>query len=412
MNNVKSKLKGNLKQYSMLIALLVIIVFFNIVTTGRLLRPANVSNIVFQNAYVVILAIGMLLCILTGGNIDLAAGSVVAFISACAGQMIIVWHWNVYLSIVLCLFMGILVGAWQGFWIAYVRIPAFIVTLAGQLVFRGLTLLMLNGLTLAPFPPNYLMFSTGFIAKDAKIELWGMNINIVCLITGVAVALIFCVAQIINYRARKRKGYETDKPMLLAIKMAIISAALIFFFTLLAQHQGIPSVLVILGLLLIVYSFFTTKTVVGRHLYALGGNEKAARLSGVKTNRLMFLAYVNMSFLAAIGGLVFAARLNSASPVTGTGFELDAIASCFIGGASAYGGIGTVGGTLIGALIMGMLNNGMSIMGISSNLQQVVKGLVLLGAVAFDVVSKMNISWPTLRRKTMASGGPAQTLHG
>ena len=175
-------------------------------------------------------------------------------------------------DIILCLLMGILVGAWQGFWIAYVRIPAFIVTLAGQLVFRGLTLLMLNGLTLAPFPPNYLMFSTGFIAKDAKIELWGMNINIVCLITGVAVALIFCVAQIINYRSRKRKGYETDKPMLLAIKMAIISAALIFFFTLLAQHQGIPSVLVILGLLLIVYSFFTTKTVVGRHLYALGGN--------------------------------------------------------------------------------------------------------------------------------------------
>lgn len=412
MNNVKSKLKGNLKQYSMLIALLVIIVFFNIVTNGRLLRPANVSNIVFQNAYVVILAIGMLLCILTGGNIDLAAGSVVAFISACAGQMIIVWHWNVYLSIILCLLMGILVGAWQGFWIAYVRIPAFIVTLAGQLVFRGLTLLMLNGLTLAPFPPNYLMFSTGFIAKDAKIELWGMNINIVCLITGVAVALIFCVAQIINYRARKRKGYETDKPLLLAIKMLIISAALIFFFTLLAQHQGIPSVLVILGLLLIVYSFFTTKTVVGRHLYALGGNEKAARLSGVKTNRLMFLAYVNMSFLAAVGGLVFAARLNSASPVTGTGFELDAIASCFIGGASAYGGIGTVGGTLIGALIMGMLNNGMSIMGISSNLQQVVKGLVLLGAVAFDVVSKMNLNWPKLRRKTIASGGPAQTLHG
>ena len=399
MNNVKSKLKGNLKQYSMLIALLVIIVFFNIVTAGRLLRPANVSNIVFQNAYVVILAIGMLLCILTGGNIDLAAGSVVAFISACAGQMIIVWHWNVYLSIILCLLMGLLVGAWQGFWIAYVRIPAFIVTLSGQLVFRGLTLLMLNGLTLAPFPPNYLMFSTGFIAKDAKIELWGMNINIVCLITGVAVALIFCVAQIINYRARKRKGYETDKPMLLAIKMAIISAALIYFFTLLAQHQGIPSVLVILGLLLIVYSFFTTKTVVGRHLYALGGNEKAARLSGVKTNRLMFLAYVNMSFLAAIGGLVFAARLNSASPVTGTGFELDAIGACFIGGASAYGGIGTVGGTLIGALIMGMLNNGMSIMGISSNTQQVVKGMVLLGAVAFDVISKMNFSLLPKRKK-------------
>jgi putative multiple sugar transport system permease protein len=295
--------------------------------------------------------------------------------------------------------IGILVGAWQGFWIAYVRIPAFIVTLSGQLVFRGLTLLILNGFTLAPFPENYLMFSTGFIAKDAKVMLLGMTVNIVCLITGIAVALVFCIIQIINNKSRKKKGYETDSPLALGIKMAIISIALICFFTLLAQYQGIPSVLVILGLLLIVYTFFTTKTVIGRHIYALGGNEKAARLSGVKTNSLMFFAYVNMSFLAAVAGLVFAARLNSASPVTGTSFELDAIGACFIGGASAYGGIGTVGGTLIGALIMGMLNNGMSIMGISSNLQQVVKGLVLLGAVAFDVISKMNLDILPKRRK-------------
>ncbi len=401
MNTVKNKFKGNLKQYSMLIALIVIIVFFNILTQGRLLKPMNVSNIVFQNAYVVILAVGMLLCILTGGNIDLSVGSVVALVSAFAGQMIIVWHWNVYLSMVLALVMGILVGAWQGFWIAYVRIPAFIVTLSGQLVFRGLTLLILNGLTLAPFPENYLMFSTGFIAKEAKMQLLGMNVNIVCLITGVAVALIFCISQLINTRSRKRKGYETDAPLALAIKMVVISAALIWFFTLLAQYQGIPTVLVILGILLVVYTFFTTKTVIGRHIYALGGNEKAARLSGVKTNHLMFFAYVNMGFLAAVGGLVFAARLNSASPVTGTGFELDAIGACFIGGASAYGGIGTVGGTLIGALIMGMLNNGMSIMGISSNTQQVVKGLVLLGAVAFDVISKMNFSFTPKRKKAV-----------
>lgn len=401
MNTVKNKFKGNLKQYSMLIALIVIIVFFNILTQGRLLKPMNVSNIVFQNAYVVILAVGMLLCILTGGNIDLSVGSVVALVSAFAGQMIIVWHWNVYLSIVLALLMGVLVGAWQGFWIAYVRIPAFIVTLSGQLVFRGLTLLILNGLTLAPFPDNYLMFSTGFIAKEAKMQLLGMNVNIVCLITGVAVAIIFCISQLINTRSRKRKGYETDTPLALAIKMVVISAALIWFFTLLAQYQGIPTVLVILGILLVVYTFFTTKTVIGRHIYALGGNEKAARLSGVKTNHLMFFAYVNMGFLAAVGGLVFAARLNSASPVTGTGFELDAIGACFIGGASAYGGIGTVGGTLIGALIMGMLNNGMSIMGISSNTQQVVKGLVLLGAVAFDVISKMNFSFTPKRKKAV-----------
>lgn len=403
MNEVKNKLKFNIKQYSMLIALVVIIILFYILTDGLLLKPMNVSNIVFQNAYVVILAVGMLLCILTGGNIDLAVGSVVALVGACAGQFIIVWHWNVYLSIALSLIIGILVGMWQGFWIAYVHIPPFIVTLAGQLVFRGLTLLILNGLTLSPFPANYLMFSTGFIAKEAKIELLGMRINIVCLLAGVAVAIIFCIAQVINNQARKKKGYETESPMSMAIRLVVISVALIWFFAMLAQYQGIPSVLIILGILLVVYSFFTTKTVMGRHIYALGGNEKAARLSGVKTNHMMFFAYVNMGFLAAVGGLVFAARLNSASPVTGVGFELDAIGACFIGGASAYGGIGTVSGTLIGALIMGMLNNGMSIMGISSNMQQVVKGLVLLGAVAFDVISKMNLSLFVKRKRVVTA---------
>jgi putative multiple sugar transport system permease protein len=405
MNKAKSLFKGNLKQYSLLIALVLIIAFFQIVSGGLLLKPMNVSNIVFQNAYVVILAIGMLMCILTGGNIDLSVGSVVALVSAAAGQMIIVWKWNVYYSIVVCLIIGIMVGIWQGFWIAYVRIPAFIVTLSGQLVFRGATLLLLNGMTLAPFPSNYLMFSTGFIAKAARVNFMGTELNIVCLIAGIAIALIFCVIQVITNNSRKRKGYETETPIALAIKLVVISAALIWFFTLLAQYQGIPTVLVILGALLIVYTFFTTKTVAGRHLYALGGNEKAARLSGVKTNRLFFLAYVNMGFLAAVAGMVFAARLNSASPVTGSSFELDAIGACFIGGASAYGGVGTVGGTLIGALIMGMLNNGMSIMGLSSNLQQVVKGLVLLGAVAMDVISKMNLDLLPKRKKTVVAEG-------
>ncbi|MDD3214506.1 MAG: sugar ABC transporter permease, partial [Eubacteriales bacterium] len=349
MNKTKSLFRSNLKQYSLLLALVAIIIFFQIVTQGRLLKPMNVSNIVFQNAYVVILAIGMLLCILTGGNIDLSVGSVVALVSAFAGEMIIEWKWNVYVSVFLCLVLGILVGMWQGFWIAYVRIPAFIVTLSGMLVFRGATLLVLNGLTLAPFPSNYLMFSTGFIAKGARVSMLGANINIVCLIAGIAIALIFCIVQIISNASRKRKGYDAETPLALAIKLVLISVVLIWFFTLLAQYQGIPTVLVILGVLLVVYSFFTTKTVAGRHLYALGGNEKAARLSGVNTNRLLFFAYVDMGFLAAVTGLVFAARLNSASPVTGLNFELDAIGACFIGGASAYGGIGTVGGTLIGA---------------------------------------------------------------
>jgi len=402
MNKAKSLFKGNIKQYSLLLALVAIIIFFQIVTQGRMLKPMNVSNIVFQNAYVVILAIGMLLCILTGGNIDLSVGSVVALVSAFAGEMIIEWKWNTYVSIFLCLFLGILLGAWQGFWIAYVKIPPFIVTLSGMLVFRGCTLLVLNGLTLAPFPDNYLMFSTGFIAKGAKVALLGVNVNIVCLITGIAIALVFCVIQIVTNMTRKKKGYEAQPPLMLAVKLIVVSAVLIWFFTLLAQYQGIPTVLVIMGILLVVYSFFTTKTVVGRHLYALGGNEKAARLSGVKTNHLMFFAYTNMGLMSAVAGLVFAARLNSASPLTGDGFELDAIGACFIGGASAYGGVGTIGGTLIGALIMGLLNNGMSILGLSSNLQRVVKGLVLLGAVALDVVSKMNLSLFPKRKAAIA----------
>lgn len=409
MNKVKAfggiskALKGNMRQYGMLIALVVIIIFFQILTSGRLLYPMNVSNIVFQNAYVVILATGMLLCILTGGNIDLSVGSVVAVVGACAGTFIISWKWDVYLSIVLCLIIGMLIGMWQGFWIAYVKIPPFIVTLAGMLVFRGLCLLILNGLTLAPFPAEYLMFSTGFIAKDAKLVLLGTKVNIVCVITGIAVALIFCAIQIISRRNRIRKGYAVDPFWMMFLKMVIISAALVFFFTLLAQYQGIPTVLALLGVLLVAYIFFTTKTVMGRHIYALGGNEKAARLSGIKTKRMMFFAYTNMGFLAGVAGLVFAARLNSASPLAGQNFELDAIGACFIGGASAYGGVGTVGGALIGALIMGILNNGMSIMGINSNSQQVVKGLVLLGAVAFDVINKMNLSLFKRHKRNIAA---------
>ena len=408
MSNLSTKFKGNLKQYTMLIALVVIIVMFQIMTGGKLLKPMNVSNIVFQNAYVVILAVGMLLCILTGGNIDLSVGSVVALVGACAGTFIISWGWNTYLTIGVCLVIGVLIGMWQGFWIAYVRIPAFIVTLSGMLVFRGLALLVLNGLTLAPFPDNYLALSTGFVTDFiGTVEFFGKKINLTCLIAGALVALVFCALQLIGNQNRKRKGYASESGLALTLKLLLISAALIWFFTVLAQYRGIPTVLIILGVLLICYSYFTTKTVMGRHLYALGGNEKAARLSGVKTNRLLFLSYVNMAFLSAVAGLVFAARLNSASPQAGQSFELDAIGACYIGGASAYGGIGTVGGTLIGALIMGVLNNGMSIMGISSNTQLVVKGLVLLGAVAFDILSKQQVALPIFqnRHKKKSAGG-------
>ena len=389
---MRQKPKFDFKQYGMLIALGVIILFFYMLTGGKLLKPMNVSNLIFQNAYVIILAIGMLLCILTGGNIDLSVGSVVGLIGACAGTFIIEWGWNVYLSIILCLLIGIGIGMWQGFWIAYVGIPPFICTLSGMLVFRGLCLLILNGMTLAPFPDAYQRLSTGFIPDIVEgFMLGGKKFNLLCMLVGLILAVGFTASQIITNNNRKKKGYDHQTMGSILLKSAIISVVIVGVFYLLARYRGIPTVLIILGILLAVYTFFTQKTVKGRHLYAIGGNMKAARLSGIKTKQMMFFAYTNMSFIAAVAGLVFAARLNSASPTAGQSFEMDAIASCFIGGASAYGGTGTVGGALIGALIMGILNNGMSILGLNSNLQQVVKGLVLLGAVAFDVISKNNL---------------------
>ena len=394
MTSIKKRTaKLDLKQYGMLVALVAIIVLFTILTDGKLVKPMNISNLIFQNSYVIILAIGMLLCILTGGNIDLACGSVVGLIGACAGTFIITMGMNVYVAIILCLLIGIAVGAWQGFWIAYVGIPPFICTLSGMLVFRGITLLILKGMTLAPFPPAYQQLSTGFIPDFLpEMLLFGQKIKSpLCLLLGILIAVGFCVSQILSNISKKKKGYETQPTLVMLIKMVAISAVVIWVFYLLSRYRGIPTVLIILGLLLAVYSFFTQKTVRGRHLYAIGGNMKAARLSGVKTKQMMFFAYTNMSFIAAIAGLVFAARLNSAAPTAGQSFEMDAIASCFIGGASAYGGTGTISGALIGALIMGVLNNGMSLLGMSTNLQQVVKGLVLLTAVALDVISKNNL---------------------
>lgn len=402
------KTRSNLRQYMMLMMLVVIILMFQILTgglaDGKLLKPMNVSNIVFQNAYVVILASGMLLCILSGGNIDLSVGSVVAFICSCAGTFIITWGWNTHLSMLMCLGIAILIGVWQGFWIAYVRIPPFIVTLAGMLIFRGLTLVMLGGMTLAPFPPSFLAYSTGFIGDVfAAINPFGLK-NATSLVVGVLLCVLLCAYQLISYNSRVKKGYAVESVPSVVLRMVVVSLAILAIFFRLGQYRGIPTVLITLGIVLLLYSFLTSSTVIGRHLYAMGGNEKAARLSGVKTKRLLFLAYVNMSFLAGVAGLVFAARLNAASPQAGMSFEMDAIAACYIGGASAYGGIGTVSGALIGALIMGVLNNGMSIMGIDSNWQQVIKGLVLLIAVAFDVISKQRLLVPVFEKVRHLAG--------
>ncbi len=373
-----------LKQYSMLIALIAVIITFTITTGGKILLPDNVRNLIFQNAYVVILAVGMLLCILTGGNIDLSVGSVAGFIGAIAGKLIIENKFNVYVSIVICLIFGILVGMWHGFWIAYVKIPPFIVTLTGMLIFKGLNLIILGAMTLSPYPDSFLVLSTKSFPSIGKFQ----GLDLTSMLTGIAVVIIFAVATTFSRIRKTKKGYENDSIISFLLKLILMAAAVIFIAYKLASSNGMPTVLLILAIITLAYAYLTNKTVAGRYLYAIGGNQKAARLSGINTNKAFFLVYTNMAFLAAVCGLVTAARLNSSTPTAGQGYEMDAIASCFIGGASAYGGIGTVSGALIGAAFMGVLNMGMSIMGVAPEVQSVVKGLVLLLAVAFDVVSK------------------------
>lgn len=387
MEGFKNLFKNNVRQYAMLIALVVIMVFFQIATKGILLVPMNVTNLILQNSYVFILAIGMTLTILTGGNIDLSVGSLCALIGAIAGTLIITMKMNIVLAIVLSLLLALVIGMWQGFWIAYIRIPSFIVTLAGMLLFRGLTVTMLKGLTLAPFPESFQKISSGFIPDI--FNGFGTSLNFTAIIVGVLLSVLYTVIQLKTRVKRQKNDFEVNSTTFFVIQIIIIVFVINLFFYWLAAYKGIPIALVFIGTLIVVYTIFTTKTVPGRYLYAMGGNEKAAKLSGINTNKVLFFAYVNMAVLAAVAGMMFASRINSASPQAGLNFELDAIGACFIGGASAYGGIGTIPGAIIGALVMGVLNNGMSILGIGSDWQMSIKGVVLLTAVAFDVISKM-----------------------
>jgi putative multiple sugar transport system permease protein len=386
MGSIKDLLRSNVRQYGMLIALVFIMLFFQVATGGVLLVPMNVTNLVLQNAYVFILAIGMTLCILTGGNIDLSVGSVVAFIGALSGTFIITLGMGVGASIVLVLAVGLAIGVWQGFWIAYARIPAFIVTLAGMLTFRGLTVFMLKGLTIGPFPESFQQISSGFVPDliGGEEALY----NATALAAGAALAAVLVLAESLGRVYRRRNGYESLPLPLFAAKLVLTVGVIALASYWLASYRGVPVIFIVIGTLVAAYSFLTTRTVPGRYLYAMGGNEKAAQLSGIDTNRVLFLAYVNMGMLSAVAGIAVASRLNAASPLAGQNFELDAIAACYIGGASASGGIGTIVGAIIGALVMGVLNNGMSILGIGSDIQQFVKGMVLLLAVAFDVISK------------------------
>ncbi|MBX4265750.1 multiple monosaccharide ABC transporter permease [Clostridium estertheticum] len=383
MKSIKKLLGGNLNQYSMVIALVGIMIFFQIGSGGILFKPLNITNLILQNSYILILALGMLL-VIVAFQIDLSVGAMAAAVGSLAGIMIINHNMSVPLGITILLVVGAIFGAWQGFWIAYVRIPAFITTLAGMMVFRGLTYVALGGTSIAPFPKSFQLMSTGFIPDFFH----GNGIHITTIAIGVIITIIYVVSEIRKRATQKKFKFEVSSPMALTLKMAAIIIILNAFCYIMASYKGLPNVLVLLAILVVFYTFIMTKTTFGRHIYALGGNEKAARLSGVKTKWVVFLVFVNMGILSALAGLVFAARLNSATPNAGVGFELDAIAACFIGGASTAGGIGTIMGAMIGGLFMGVMNNGMSLMGVGIDWQQTIKGLVLLFAVAFDVYSK------------------------
>jgi putative multiple sugar transport system permease protein len=375
--------KKNLRSSSMIIALVFIMLLFQILTEGILLKPLNVTNLILQNSYILVLAIGMVLVIITG-HIDLSVGSIAAFVGAIAGILIVTYHVSTPLAIIISLLIGAVIGAWQGFWIAYVKIPAFIVTLAGMLLFRGLTMVVLQGQSIAPFPKSFQGMSSGFLPD----LFGGGEIHLLTIVIGVLLSVILIFTELKNRRTQMKYQFDVSPTSVFVAKLAALVAILLVFSYVLATYNGIPNILIILAVLILVYTFVMRKTIVGRHIYAIGGNEKAALLSGVKTKRVTFWVFVNMGVLSALSGLIFAARLNAATPKAGNLFELDAIAACFIGGASAYGGIGTVPGAIIGGLVMGVMNNGMSLIGLGIDWQQAIKGLVLLAAVAFDIYNK------------------------
>lgn len=384
-NVLWEKTKNFLLKNTMIIALVLVYLFFVIKSEGRMFLPQNVNNLIMQNSYVVILAVGMLLCILTGGNIDLSVGATVCLVGAIAGVLMVNLGWNIYISMLICLAVGFAIGVWQGFWIAYVRIPPFIVTLAGMLLFRGLAQAILGGLTISGFSDAYLSIFNNYVnipALDSGVMKYSS------IIFGILCCVVFIIATISGNISKKKKGYTTENAVSLYSRLVIICGIIMLLMYKLSLYKGIPYILLWLILIVAIYTYITAKTTFGRHFYALGGNEKATKLSGINTNRIYFSAYVNVSFLSAFAALVVAARFTSANPAAGTNYELDAIGSCFIGGASAYGGIGKVSGAVIGAVLMGVLNLGMNIIGVDSNFQKVVKGLVLLAAVIFDVVSK------------------------
>lgn len=384
----KANMKAVLQKYTMIIVLILVTLFFTWKTGGKILLPQNISNLISQNAYVFVLATGMLLCILTGGNIDLSVGSVVCFVGAVGAVLMENFKMNMGVAVIAMLVIGTLIGAWQGYWIAFVRIPPFITTLSGMLVFRGLSNVVLNGLTVSLNSEAFIKIFGGgancFVPDFFGVE----GFNLTCMLAGILAAAIYVLLQVKGRMSRVKKGYEVDPISGMLVKTVLISAVILVFAYKLSRYKGIPSALLWVLIVVLVYGYITSNTTTGRYFYAVGGNEKATKLSGINTDKVYFIAYLNMGFLSALAGMLTIARMTSAQPTYGQNYEMDAIGSCFIGGASAYGGVGTVPGVIVGAILMGVINLGMSIMGVDANYQRVVKGLVLLAAVIFDVVSK------------------------
>ena len=388
----KYKVGEFFQKYTMVLALVLVAAFFALRTGGKTLLPANINNLIAQNAYVFVLAAGMLLCILTGGNIDLSVGSVVCF-AAAVGTVMMQSGVNMWIAVLAMLAIGLAVGTFQGFWIAKLHVPAFIATLSGMYAFRGFSNVVLGGYQVSITNQSFLdLFGggAGCYVPDYLRQLFGLangKPNITCLVVGGLAVVIYILMTIRKIHIQKKLQIH-QSIIGMAITTVLISAVIIWLTLKLASHRGIPTVMIWICLVLGVYQYITTRTAIGRHLYAVGGNEKATALSGVKTRNVFWFAYASIGLMAGLAGILTAARARGIDPTYGEGYEMDAIASCFIGGASAYGGIGKVSGMIIGAVLMGVITQGMGILGVDSNYQKVVKGIVLLVAVMFDVLSK------------------------
>jgi putative multiple sugar transport system permease protein len=389
--------KSNIRDYALLLSLLAIMIFFQFNTNGTLFKPVNMTNLLLQNSYIVVMALGMLL-VIVAGHIDLSVGSVSGFIGAVAAvlmtgtspnpDLFTIPKFDFVTASILCLALGGAIGAVQGYFIAYYKIPAFIVTLAGMLIFKGLALSVLGGASVGPLPPTFQLLSTGFLTDIFGIQLFGAPFNMLALFIGTLITAVLIYLNFKERRSQLSHGLAEEPQAIFYGRNILIAVALIGFSFIMGKYKGLPNVLIVMFALITLFMFITTRTTFGRRIYAMGGNEKAAKLSGVNTERLTFWIFTIMGALAALGGLIFAARLNVATPKAGAGFELEVIAACFIGGAAVTGGVGKIIGAVIGAFIIGVMNNGMSIMGIGIDWQFVIKGAVLMFAVFLDVYYK------------------------